>query len=339
MQQLIEALCNERGISGDEGRVRARIQKELEGYCEMHTDPLGNLIAVKAGRAPKQKIALFAHMDEVGLLVTHITEQGLLRFEAIGIDPRVLHGRRVRVGDAALPGAIGAKAWHHLDKDAREAELKADSLCIDIGAASYEEAATLVQPGDAVTLDAPFCVFGGQKQMLCARALDDRLGCALLIELLRSDCPYELTGVFTCGEESSMFGATAAAFAVGPQLAVVLETTTAGDVDGASPEKTVCSLGQGPVISFADKGTLYDRGLYALGFAVAEKNGIAVQTKHGVYGGNESRVVSRSRAGVRTMAVSVPCRYLHSASCVADYADVVAVQKLLPPLIEALAAL
>lgn len=337
MQQLIKALCAERGISGDEGRVRAVIEQRLSGQCELAVDPLGNLIAVKRGNRPNKKIVLFAHMDEVGLLITAITGEGLLKFSPIGIDPRVLHGRRVRIGDAGILGVIGAKAWHHLEDDEREAELKADGLYIDIGASSKDEAASVVSLGDAACFDAPFCEFG--EGLLLSRALDNRIGCALLIDLLCSDCPWEVTGVFTCGEEASLFGATAAANATAPEIAIILETTTAGDIEGAPADKVVCALKKGPVVSFADKGTLYDRKLYALAFNVAAERGIAVQTKEGVFGGNEARAVSRAGAGAQTMAISVPCRYLHSASCVAAMQDVLAAQRLILAVIDPLARL
>lgn len=337
MKELIRALCNERGISGDEGRVRTAIEKQLEGCCSLSTDALGNLIAVKNGEKPNKKIVLFAHMDEVGMMVTKIGADGLIKFSPIGIDPRVLHGRRVRIGGGDIPGVIGAKVWHHMKASERDSELKADGLYIDIGASDREEAESVVSLGDSITFDEPFVEMG--EGFLVSRALDDRIGCALLIRLLQSDCPWELTGVFTCGEESSLFGAQAAANHLSPEIAVILETTTAGDVEGAPEEKVVCSLKKGVVISFADRGTLYDRELYALGFDVAARNGIAAQTKEGVFGGNEARVVSRAGAGAKTMALSVPCRYLHSSSCVAALEDIAAAEKLLAALIEPLAKL
>lgn len=337
MLKLIKALCTERGISGDEGRVRAAIAKRLEGVCELSTDALGNLTAVKHGKKPNKKIVLFAHMDEVGMLVTRITGEGLLKFSPIGIDPRVLHGRRVRIGDNDIPGVIGAKVWHHLKSSERDGEMKSDGLYIDIGAEDKDEAASVVSPGDSVTFDEPFCEMG--DGYILSRALDDRIGCALLIKLLKSDCPWEITGVFTCGEESSLFGAQAAANRLAPEIAVILETTTAGDVEGAPEDKTVCALKRGPVISFADRGTLYDRELYSLAFKTAEEIGVAAQTKEGVFGGNEARVVSRAGAGAKTMALSIPCRYLHSSSCVAAIEDILAADKLLAALIEPLAKL
>lgn len=340
LTELIRSLCELRGISGDEARVREFLLRELQesgATLTARTDPLGNLIVEKPGRAPHQKIVLFAHMDEVGLIVSHITPDGLLRFHPIGIDPLVLHGRRVRIGEGALPGVIGAKVWHHLDTDEREAALKAEGLVIDIGASSREEAAAVVSLGDAVTFDEPFCEFG--EGMLLSRALDNRLGCAVLLRLLLSDCPWALTGVFTTGEESGLSGATAAAHSTAPEIAVILETTTAGDVDGAPADKVVCSLGQGPVVSFADKGTLYDRGLFSLAFETARRLSIPVQTKEGVYGGNEARAVSRAGNGARPLAISVPCRYLHSGSTVAAIGDIQNTERLLLAVLDPLAAL
>jgi len=337
MLKLIEELCQKRSISGDESRVRELVKSKLEGKCTLTVDALGNLIAVKEGVKPNKKIAMFAHMDEVGMMVTFITADGMIKFHPIGIDPVVLFGRRVRIGEGDIPGVIGAKAWHHLSSDERDAALKAEGMYIDIGASSKEEAEAVISLGDSITFDDPFCEMG--DGYLLSRALDDRIGCALLIELLLSDQPYELTGVFTCGEESSLFGAAAAANRVEAEIAVILETTTAGDVDGAPASKTVCSLKNGPVVSFADRGTLYDRELYKLAFDIAEQKGIKIQTKEGVYGGNEARVVSRAAKGAKTMAVSVPCRYLHSPSCVAAMQDVEAAAKLLDALIDPLAKL
>jgi endoglucanase len=188
-----------------------------------------------------------------------------------------------------------------------------------------------------VTFDDPYLELG--DGYVAARALDDLMGCALLVSLLRSDCPYAITGVFTCGEESSLFGATAAANTTAPEIAVVLETTTAGDVDGAGPDKVVCALGKGPVVSFADRGTLYDRELFAAAFEEARVNRIPVQTKEGVFGGNEGRVVGRAGRGAKVCAVSIPCRYLHSASVVAKWSDFEDAERLLPLLVRRFAAL
>ena len=338
MKELVKALCEARGISGCEGAVREVIAHEIKGVCRLTVDPLGNLIAEKAGKPANKKLVFFAHMDEVGMLVTRVTEDGLLRFSPIGISAAVLTGRRVRVGRENLPGVIGAKAVHHLGDDEKKHAPKAESLFIDIGAATREEALAHVALGDPVTFDDPYCGELGEG-FVASRALDNRLGCAQLITLLKSDCPYAFTGVFTCGEESGLFGATAAANATEPEIAVVLETTTAGDIDGAPADKVVCALGKGPVVSFADRGTLFDRELFSIAFETAERNGLPVQTKEGVFGGNEGRVVNRAGRGAKVCAVSVPCRYLHSASVVAKWSDIEASAKLIRLLAERFATL
>lgn len=338
MLKLLETLCSLRGPSSDEGAVREFIRGRLTPVCDLSVDPVGNLIAVRRGLPrPKHKIALFAHMDEVGVMITRVTEEGLLKFSPIGIDPRVLHGRGVLIGEKGISGVIGGKAWHHLTAAERDAKPSCEGYWIDIGAANAEEARAVVSPGDTAVFDEPFRRLGGET--VASRALDNRIGCAMLIRLLESDLPFAVTGCFTVCEESGLLGATAAAFSAAPEFAVILETTTAGDVDGAPEGKTVCRLGAGPVVSFADNGTLYDRALYRLAFDLAERNGVKIQTKEGVFGGNEARAVTRSRGGVRVLAQSVPCRYLHSASCVASLRDIEESERLLRVLLPALSEL
>ena len=336
MLDYIKSLTAERCISGDEGSIRKLIINILRSFPQ-RVDPLGNLLVKNSGFPPANKVAVFAHMDEVGLLITHVLDNGLLKFVPIGIDPAALFGRRVVIGENKTTGVIGAKVWHHLEKSEREAALKADNLFIDIGASSKEEALQAVNLGDGATFEEQLVQFG--DGLLMSRALDNRVGCAILLELLRNNTTYEFTAAFTCGEESSLFGATVAANSIAPDIAVILETTTSGDVDGAPSDKVVCALNKGPVVSFADRGTLYDRELYALAMETAKENGIPVQTKEGVYGGNEARAVSRSGAGVRTIAISVPCRYLHSSSCVVSMQDVENTSKLVRALMPRLAML
>ncbi|MEG2174725.1 MAG: M42 family peptidase, partial [Oscillospiraceae bacterium] len=160
MIERIKRLCAVHGISGDEARVRDQIILELGDACRLTVDNLGNLIAVKPGKILLKKIALFAHMDEVGLMVTRVTDEGLLQFSSIGIDPRALYGRRFEVGEKCIPGAVGAIAWHHLEETDRNADLKADGCFLDIGAQNREEAEAVISPGDGATFDAPFTALG-----------------------------------------------------------------------------------------------------------------------------------------------------------------------------------
>jgi putative aminopeptidase FrvX len=330
----IKELCALPGISGREDRVREAILAYLTAHARdftYHIDPLGSLI-VKKGQSP-EKIALYAHMDEVGMMITHITAEGLLGFSPMGMDARVLFGRRVRVGEDLLPGVIGGKAWHHMDSKEREAPLKTEQMAIDIGARDKDEALKYVRPGDMAVPDAPFVELGGGR--IAARALDNRVGCALLCRLI-AESEHGFTAVFTVQEETGLNGAAAAANALGIPTALILETTTAGDLPDVEPHKQVCRLGAGPVLSFADKGAIYSRPLLETALTVAADRGIATQLKEGVFGGNDSRAVQRAGPGARVLAVSVPCRYLHSASCVADTADIEATYRLLYALLPAL---
>lgn len=335
MLKLIKDLCAVRGISGREVNVRLFIENYLKSSgisdIEMTVDPLGSLI-VKKGANP-DKLALYAHMDEVGLMITHITSEGLCGFTSLGMDPRVIFGRRVLVGEGAIPGVIGGKAWHHLDAKEREAKLSTDNMAIDIGASGKEEAQKYVAPGDAAVLDAPFMELEGGA--ITSSALDDRVGCAILCRLLtRTDLSF--TAVFTVQEESGLIGAAAAAHRVGTETAIVLETTTAGDLPGVEENRKVCRVGKGPVISFADKGAIYNRELVRKAMDIASQNSIPAQLKEGIFGGNDSREVQKAGGGAKMLAISLPCRYLHSASCLARISDIEHMEALLLALIPTL---
>ncbi len=337
MTDLIKTLCDLPGISGNETAVREKIESLLPAGTIGSVDPLGNLIVEKKGSiSPKNKIMVSAHMDEVGMLITYITDEGLLKFDPIGIDLRVLHGRRVLIGEKGIPGVIGGKAGHHQTKEEQEEALKPEHLYIDIGALDKKEAAALVTPGDCAVFPANFQLIG--EGLILSKALDDRAGCALLLTLLNESTEC-FTAAFTVQEESGLAGGSSAGYSVNADIAVILETTTAADIDGVPAEKQVCRLGEGPVISFADKGTLYDRRLFELALSTARDIGIPAQVKEGVVGGNESRAVQRAGAGRRVLAVSLPCRYLHSASCVLAAEDVNHTIKLLLALLPKLAAL
>lgn len=333
MIDLLQQLCAIPGISGREEQVRRFIQDRLPVGCEVKVDPLGNLLVFKKGkRTPKNKILLTAHMDEVGLIVTGITEDGWLKFSTVGgIDPQVLAGRSVLVG-ADLPGIIGSKAVHLQTKEQKEQPVTMEELTIDIGAANRDEANAAVHLGDPVCFDSVYTRFGDHK--IKGRAIDDRVGCAMLLTLLQQELDFDLYAAFTVQEEVGLRGAAAAAFTIQPDIAIVLETTTASDLAGVEPLKQVCRLGEGPAVPFMDRATLYNRELYELAFAVAEQNQIPCQTKTAVAGGNDAGAISVAGHGAKVLAVSVPCRYLHSPCVVADQRDIVhsyaLVQALLP---------
>lgn len=335
--ELLEKLCEARGVSGKEDEVRELIVKEIAPFADkIEIMPLGNVIAYKSGeKRARTKLMLAAHMDEVGLAVTHITEGGLLKFSSVGgIDPRVLPGRQVLIGAGGVPGVVGVKPIHVLKKDEREKRVPMEELYLDIGALTEEEAASAVTPGDEATFVSRFCMNNGT---VSSKALDDRAGCALLIGLMKKNLKYDAVFAFTVQEEVGSAGAKTAAFAVAPEAAVVVEATTAADVPGTDKGKEVCRLGFGPAVSFMDKRTIYDAEYYRLALHAAEKAGIKCQPKQAVAGANDAKVIHVSRGGVRTVALSLPCRYLHAPVGVISQEDFRASEDLLALLAEKIA--
>lgn len=320
---LLQRLCEQNGISGREQSVAAVILEEITPYADtIETDALGNVIAFKQGKnRPVVKLMLSAHMDEVGMIVTYIMENGLLRFTEVGgLDQRVLCGKPVLI-NGTISGVIGAKPIHLLDGEERGKSVPFKDMYIDIGADSREAAERVVTPGDSITFDAGFHMSRG---IITSRALDDRAGCAILIELMKSDLEYDMTFVFCVQEEVGLRGSKTAAYTVAPQAALVVETTTAADVADVEEEKQVSRVGQGPVISFMDRHTIYDKAYFDLALRTAKEKDIPCQVKQAVAGGNDAGAIHTSRGGVRTLAVSVACRYLHApAGLIAekDYHD------------------
>lgn len=318
MKELLKELCLINGISGDEKAVREYIISQIKDYCDYTVDNLGNLICFCKGRKNSgKKVMICAHMDEVGFIVTYINDDGTLSFgEVGGIDTSVIIGRQVKIG--GISGVIGSTAVHNLSKEDRENPPETDSLYIDIGADSKEEAEKYVHLGDSVCFDSEFFEMG---DCIKSKAIDDRAGCAMMIKLIQEQPEYDTYFVFNTQEEIGLRGSRTSAFAVQPDFAIVLEATTAGDIDGVSGAKKVCEFGKGGVVGFMDRSTVYDKELYRLAFDTAEKCGLPCQTKTMIAGGNDSGAIHLTGKGIRTIAVSVPCRYLHSPSCVINLAD------------------
>lgn len=320
MKELLKELCLINGTSGDEILVRQAIIEKIKDFCDYRVDNLGNLIAFcKGKKTSDKKLMIAAHTDEVGFIVTYINSDGTLCFNEVGgIDTTAAIGRQVTVGNG-INGVIGSTAVHNLSREQREKPPKYENMYIDIGADSKEEAEKLVRLGDSVYFDSEFVELGGN--CVKSKAIDDRAGCAIMIQLIREGVEYDTYFVFNVQEEVGLRGSTASSFSVAPDFAIVLEATTASDIDGVSGAKKVCSLGKGPVVGFMDRSTVYDKELYRMAFESAEELGIPCQTKTMIAGGNDSGAIHKSRGGVRTIAVSVPCRYIHSPSCVINKED------------------
>ena len=322
MLELLKELCRLNGVSGAEDPVRNFIQTQAQPYADsLRSDALGNLIVFKRGKkSTGNKLLLAAHMDEVGVIVTRITEEGFLKFDFVGgVDRRVAIGKPVVLGENEIPGLIGLKAIHLVSREEEEKVPKTDALYIDIGAKDREEAEKLVPPGTYGSFVGPPQEFG--QGFLKAKAIDDRLGCAIMLELLKEDLPLDVTFAFTAQEEVGTRGAFGSAFSVSPEVALVLETTTAADLPGVEGARRVCAPGKGPVISYMDGATIYDRDLFENLRRLAEEHGIPWQTTEYIAVGNDARTIQRSRSGVRVAALSAAVRYLHAPATVGSLAD------------------
>lgn len=332
MLETIRELSLLNGTSGREKIVRDYIISKIDGFCEYKTDNLGNIIAFKKGKnKPKNKIMLDAHMDEVGVIITYISEDGTLKFGNVGgIDTKVMLGRRFIFENGAV-GVVGIKPIHLLKGEERTKIPESSSLYIDIGASSKEEAEKKVKIGETGVFLSDFVEFGNNK--IKCKALDDRVGCAVLIDMIRSELPFDAYFSFSVQEEIGARGAAVSAYSIAPDYAIVLETTTAADIIDVPSHKQVCVLGKGAAVSFMDRSTLYSKEVFDTAFRVAGEKGIKIQPKTMVAGGNNSGSIHKSRAGIKTIAVNTPCRYLHSPSCVCDTRDIIAVRQLAEALI------
>ena len=323
---LLKRLCLANGVSSGEDTVRSIIEDEIKDHADsITTDACGNLIVFKKGRQrPENDLLLSAHMDEVGFIVTGVNDDGTLRIDEVGgIDRRVIPGKRAVLCDSGLTGVFGIKPMHVCPGDEKKRIPKLSEMYIDIGAADKSDALRYVSIGELAAFE-PY--YEETESALIAKALDDRAGCAVLIGMIKSALPYDMQFSFVVQEEVGLRGAKAAAYTADPEFAIVVETTTAADIPNVEASKTVCSLGKGAVISFMDRRTIYDKELYKEAFSAAKSAGVPAQAKQAVAGGNDSGVISTSRGGVRTIAVSLPCRYLHSPHTVAIKNDLTAVE-------------
>lgn len=309
------------GVSGCEYEVRNYIKKKLDEIgCEYHIDKVGNVIAHNKGPTNSKKVMLAAHMDEVGLIITHIDDNGFLRFNTVGgIDQRVLNSKTVEVGEKKIQGVIGSKAIHLMTAAEREKSLTADQMYIDIGAASKEDAKKLISIGDYVAFKSEYTEFG--DGMIKAKALDDRVGCSIILDLLSMKLDVDFYGVFTVMEEVGSRGAYTAAYVLQPDLGIVLEGTVSADMPEIKECDKVTTINGGAVISVMDGTTVYNIDTVRSVVSLAEKNGISYQYRRSTAGGNDSGPIHQAKEGSKTVAVSVPCRYIHSPVNVAGIRD------------------
>ncbi|MBQ9977578.1 MAG: M42 family peptidase [Clostridia bacterium] len=316
MTDLLKKLTSIPAVSGNEKEIREFILKEVSPFAECRVDKNGNIICFKKGKkSAVKKVMLDAHMDEVGIIASSYTSDGFIKFQMVGsIETSVMLCRSV-VFENGVRGVVGLKPVHLSGKDEREKLPGADSLYIDIGASNEQEAKELVSLGSTAVFESDFSNLSDNT--VKARAIDDRAGCAILITLLKEEAEYDFYGVFSVLEEVGARGARTAAYEIDPDAAIILEATTAADLHGVLKENTICKLGDGPAISFMDRSTLYDRRLYDEALSCSVK----CQVKAMVAGGNNAGAIHLTRSGIPSLAISIPCRYIHSPSCVANTKD------------------
>ncbi len=325
MLERLKILSELYGVSGDERRVRKYIREQVEPLCdEVYTDRMGNLYAHKKGVG--KKVMVCAHMDEVGMIVTGVLDSGLLAFTAAGLDSRAIISKRVVVGKDDVPGVIGSKAIHLQSMQERKTVLQMKDLNVDIGAKNKEDALKYVKPGDYISFTTKFSEMG--DGLFKGKALDDRVGCAILIELLKENYDCDFTAVFTVMEEIGLRGAQTAVVNVEPDVALALEGTLCNELPDNSRRKSVTRLNEGAVISFMDGGTIVPESMLNALKDTAAKNDIPWQFRQGTSGANDMGPVHQGLAGCKAGVLSVPCRYIHSPVSIASKSDLDSVYRL-----------
>jgi endoglucanase len=322
MKSLIQKIISTPGPSGYEKKIREIIQAEVEDYAdEIRVDALGNLI-IRKGSGDK-KFMLAAHMDEIGVIVTHVDDDGFVRFTNIGgVYPRYCLSGKVRFLNGTI-GIIGSE-----DGNSAYSVPPLTKMYIDVGATSQKNCP--VRVGDVAAFERPYTDLGNR---LVSKALDDRIGVAVMIETLRLlvDSPYQLYFVFTAQEEVGVRGATTAAYSINPDLGLALDVTSTGDTPKGIT--MAVSLGKGPAIKVKDSGMIVDPRVVNWMVKTAEAAKIPYQLEVLESGGTDARSIQLTRAGVPAGCLSIPCRYVHSPSEMVDLNDVENAVKLLLQLV------
>jgi endoglucanase len=325
MKELIKKLVETVGPSGYEDAVRELIRSEIAGFVdEIKVDALGNLIARKGSKTPAGlRVMLSAHMDEIGVIATHVDENGFVRFTTIGgVRPHTCIGGRVRFMN-------GAQGLIYMERSESNDKLPTfEQLYIDVGASSRD--ACPVKVGDMAAFDRPFIDL---QQRLVSKAMDDRVSVAVLIQALKElkSSPHELYFVFSTQEEVGLRGATTAAYSIDPDLALAVDVTLSGDTPKGF--KMAVALGKGPAVKVRDSGMLADPRIVRWMASTAETAGIPYQLEVLEAGTTDARAMQLARSGVPAGCLSIPTRYIHSPSEMVDFSDVQGAVQLLGLLI------
>jgi len=319
---ILKELSEAAALSGNEREARVIVRRALEGHADRTwVDALGNLHAERRGTGRRRlRVLLTAHMDEVGLMVVGYDDSGGLKVRAVGsVDVRVVPGALVWVGHERIPGVVGLKPIHQLEKGEEDKVVGMRQLVVDVGAKGKEEAQGLAPPGTGIVFATRFRELG---PTVMGKAFDDRAGCAVLVELLRGERPrHDLHAVFTVQEEVGLRGARVAAYAAKPDCAFALEGTIADDLPKKQDVSPTTELSKGPAITVMDRSFVAHRRLNRLLVETAEELGIPYQFKQPGIGGTDSGAIHLAREGVPCATVAVPCRYIHSPASILNLDD------------------
>ena len=322
MIEILKKLTGGFGPAGEENIIKEIIKSEIENLCEnIREDKMGNLIAYKEGKKSDLKVMFAAHLDEIGIMITHIDEEGFLRFTPIGGVKKEILPHKNFVFVDGITGTVGIEETKSEDK-----ELDFEDMYLDIGAENKEEAEELVAIGDAAVFTPNFVEAGGR---VIANSLDDRAGCTALVEFLQKTdkIPHELYCVFTSQEEVGCRGARTAAYDINPDIALAVDVTATGDTPESKAREV--KLGEGAAIKVMDKGSITHPAIKNLLQELSEKNNIDYQFEVLEHGATDAHSMQLSRGGVPSGTVSIPCRYIHSSSEMIDSVDLEESVKLL----------
>ncbi len=335
--ELLEYLCQKFGPTGYEDEVADAIIEQLGDDCDkIVKDTFGNVYALVKGTG-EDRVMISSHMDEVGFMITDIDSDGYIKFSNLGgIDPKVLYGKQVVLGNekTKINGVIAAKAIHHKRREDRFSVTPIKEMYIDIGAKDGDETKEYVNIGDFGVFNSDFVYFGTDRKYAKGKAIDDRAGCCAMIEIIRKirensiTLPFNAYFCFTVREEVGLSGARVAAERVKPSRAIVLESTAIGDIAGAPAHKRVADVGNGGVISLMDRSTIYNTEFVNFTLDTAKNYNIKAQVKRYVSGGNDAGHIHKSGKGVKCVAISMGTRYLHSPACVASIEDYESIREL-----------
>jgi endoglucanase len=339
MNELLQQLTEAVGVSGQEKEVRRLIRDLIADHVdEWEVDTMGNLLATKRGTGESPlRVLVDAHMDEVGLMITDIDSQGMLRFDTVGgFDPRALLGKVVQVGPDKHTGVIGARAVHLLKSSDFNKVVQVDAMRIDIGAKNKDAASGKVSVGDMAAFVTPYQELEGGRTAV-GKAFDNRAGCAALVELLRGEpFPFDLIASFSVQEEVGLRGAGVAAYRARADVALVLECTPANDLPNKNDVSPNVALGKGASIYVMDRGTIQDPRLVSHLLQTAEAQGIPVQIRQPGGGGTNTAAIQRVHGGLAAATIAVPGRYPHTPTMMIDLDDYAAVVALADAALRAL---